>query len=97
MGKISRNDPCHCGSGKKYKNCHMGSETSSRGMNKAFILVGILLALIAIGIIGYYTNTNSNSNAAVPAQGYTPSPPPAGEAPPGKVWSYEHGHWHDAF
>jgi len=21
--KIGRNDPCHCGSGKKYKNCHM--------------------------------------------------------------------------
>lgn len=22
--KIGRNDPCHCGSGKKYKNCHYG-------------------------------------------------------------------------
>ena len=21
--KIGRNDPCPCGSGKKYKNCHM--------------------------------------------------------------------------
>jgi preprotein translocase subunit SecA len=21
--KLGRNDPCHCGSGKKYKNCHM--------------------------------------------------------------------------
>jgi preprotein translocase subunit SecA len=21
--KIGRNDPCHCGSGKKYKNCHL--------------------------------------------------------------------------
>lgn len=21
---------------------------------------------------------------------------PAGTAPPGKVWSVEHGHWHDA-
>ena len=20
--KLGRNDPCHCGSGKKYKNCH---------------------------------------------------------------------------
>ena len=20
--KIGRNDPCHCGSGKKYKHCH---------------------------------------------------------------------------
>jgi len=22
MGKIGRNDPCPCGSGKKYKQCH---------------------------------------------------------------------------
>ena len=21
--KVGRNDPCPCGSGKKYKNCHM--------------------------------------------------------------------------
>ncbi|MEK9200534.1 MAG: SEC-C metal-binding domain-containing protein, partial [Patescibacteria group bacterium] len=20
--KLGRNDPCHCGSGKKYKHCH---------------------------------------------------------------------------
>jgi hypothetical protein len=24
--KIGRNDPCPCGSGKKYKNCHYGKE-----------------------------------------------------------------------
>jgi preprotein translocase subunit SecA len=24
--KIGRNDPCPCGSGKKYKKCHMGKE-----------------------------------------------------------------------
>ena len=23
--KLGRNDPCHCGSGKKYKNCHGGA------------------------------------------------------------------------
>jgi hypothetical protein len=26
MKKIGRNDPCPCGSGKKYKKCHMGKE-----------------------------------------------------------------------
>lgn len=25
--KAGRNDPCPCGSGKKYKNCHWGQET----------------------------------------------------------------------
>ncbi|MCA9541254.1 MAG: SEC-C domain-containing protein, partial [Myxococcales bacterium] len=24
--KLNRNDPCHCGSGKKYKKCHMESD-----------------------------------------------------------------------
>jgi len=26
MEKVGRNDPCPCGSGKKFKNCHMGRE-----------------------------------------------------------------------
>ena len=26
MEKIGRNDPCPCGSGKKFKNCHLGKE-----------------------------------------------------------------------
>ncbi len=73
----------------------MNSETSSRGMNKAFILVGILVALTGVGIVGYITG--SQKSAETQGQGYTPAPPPKGEAPPGKVWSYEHGHWHDAF
>jgi hypothetical protein len=30
MEKIGRNDPCPCGSGKKYKKCCLGSETTSR-------------------------------------------------------------------
>ncbi|MEN9938167.1 MAG: hypothetical protein RLZZ387_4746 [Chloroflexota bacterium] len=30
MAKIGRNDPCHCGSGKKYKNCHLPLEEAAR-------------------------------------------------------------------
>jgi preprotein translocase subunit SecA len=26
VAKLGRNDPCWCGSGKKYKNCHMSSD-----------------------------------------------------------------------
>jgi hypothetical protein len=26
---IGRNDPCHCGSGKKYKKCHLESDEKS--------------------------------------------------------------------
>jgi hypothetical protein len=24
--ELGRNDPCHCGSGKKYKNCHLAKD-----------------------------------------------------------------------
>jgi len=28
--KIGRNDPCHCGSGRKYKDCHLPAEAAAR-------------------------------------------------------------------
>lgn len=30
MAGLGRNDPCHCGSGKKYKNCHLPIEEAAR-------------------------------------------------------------------
>jgi hypothetical protein len=30
MAKLGRNDPCHCGSGKKYKQCHLPIEEAAR-------------------------------------------------------------------
>lgn len=33
--KVSRNDPCHCGSGSKYKNCHMRTDDSARRSEEA--------------------------------------------------------------
>lgn len=30
MPKLGRNDPCHCGSGKKYKSCHLPLEEAAR-------------------------------------------------------------------
>ena len=30
MEKIGRNDPCWCGSGKKYKQCHAGIDDKIR-------------------------------------------------------------------
>ncbi|MBX0329935.1 SEC-C domain-containing protein [Oscillochloris sp. ZM17-4] len=29
--KLGRNDPCHCGSGRKYKDCHLPIEEAARG------------------------------------------------------------------
>jgi preprotein translocase subunit SecA len=31
MPKVGRNDPCPCGSGKKYKNCHMRQDLAAAG------------------------------------------------------------------
>jgi hypothetical protein len=33
--KPGRNDPCHCGSGKKYKRCHLPIEERERGSSRA--------------------------------------------------------------
>jgi hypothetical protein len=80
----SRNEPCPCGSGKKYKNCCAGKTALykrpmwSGALLALFLLGGLLLAGVAL------TRRGSGSSG------------PPGPAPPGKVWSVEHGHWHDA-
>ena len=31
MARLGRNDPCHCGSGKKYKHCHLDRDAGDGG------------------------------------------------------------------
>lgn len=33
-GKIGRNDPCPCGSGRKYKNCHLAQSDTRKNIKK---------------------------------------------------------------
>ena len=96
MSKESkRNDPCHCGSGAKYKNCH-----AKRGIKKPlpWMFWGVLLALI--GAFSLISNKEDGLNNQYTSKPYKPQKigknKPEGEAPFGKVWSAEHGHWHDA-
>ncbi len=42
--KIGRNDPCPCGSGKKYKNCH-GRETNGYSVIRSRDHMGIFIIL----------------------------------------------------
>lgn len=80
MKQIGRNDPCHCGSGKKYKNCHMGKDSNKGGIQKSFVIIGVISIIIVAALVLFFT-TDRNG--------------PPGPAPEGKVWSYEHGHWHN--
>jgi|GEM_PF-4466589 len=63
MAKIGRNDDCPCGSGKKYKNCHLGQvmETAPDGQVTAVgparvdrskaMIPGLVLTLV-LGALG---------------------------------------------
>ena len=142
--KINRNDPCPCGSGKKYKNCHENKET--KNTSKVPLILGIIF-IVAIGFLVLKPNQSLKSSGGKPGQVWseehghwhdaparpaaTTTPPsspattgtpatspattstpatspanstrsaqekptrPPGPAPEGKVWSEEHGHWHD--
>jgi len=74
--QIRRNDPCHCGSGKKYKNCHQKSAEKS-GKNLIYILGASFIGALILVIYILFSSDGAN------------------DSPPGKVWSPEHGHYHD--
>ncbi|MEW5875006.1 MAG: SEC-C metal-binding domain-containing protein [Candidatus Zixiibacteriota bacterium] len=110
--RIGRNELCPCGSGKKAKNCH-GEGYRAAGKNRTVLLVGAVIALVAIVAVVMMqgdsnlplqagparpmttTTTTPVTTAQTPASQNLNAPQP-GPAPPGKVWSPEHGHWHDA-
>jgi hypothetical protein len=94
--RVGRNELCPCGSGKKFKSCCEGKErTSSRGLMLLLLAIG---AVVIIGV-GSFIASSRNAKApvagAVSARGPRANQPQPGPAPPGKVWSTEHGHWHD--
>ena len=96
MKKIKRNEPCDCGSGKKYKVCHGKLEN---GLNQQWIIVSVICAIFFLFFfIVSDSNTSTTTDLApLPSRpvGDMGNQQPTGEAPPGKVWSPEHGHWHD--
>lgn len=92
--RVGRNELCPCGSGKKSKNCHAGR--SERGISKG--LIALIVAIAAIAAIGLFPRDGKQTAvaAANSAPAARPGSPQPGPAPAGKVWSQEHGHWHDA-
>ena len=98
MKKQGRNDPCYCGSGKKFKNCHAGQIDNN--FNQQWVIVGIIVGIFLLFYFmdsGTSTTTMNSSipTSVIPQTRAGSATPPPGEAPPGKVWSPEHGHWHN--
>ena len=61
MDKAGRNDPCPCGSGKKYKNCHLGktdevvdAEGFVRKRSKTPVVVLAILGLVVAVAAGFW-------------------------------------------
>ncbi|MEO8349648.1 MAG: SEC-C metal-binding domain-containing protein, partial [Acidobacteriota bacterium] len=82
--RVSRNDPCPCGSGLKYKKCHEGKDAEKPG--RTGMLTMVLLGLLVVGgatavVISFARGAGSAARTG---------------GRPGQVWSPEHGHWHDA-
>jgi len=86
MGEVGRNDPCPCGSGKKYKNCHQKLESTKGSRNKTYLIGLIVLIFIIIAIANLIIDLKQSKGST--------SARPDGPAPAGKVWSEEHGHYH---
>lgn len=73
-----RNDPCHCGSGKKYKNCCLEKDES-----KLMPKLGIIGIVVVVLLGAWLMMGNFSSNE--------PSPQ---DCPTGTVWSQAHHHCH---
>lgn len=50
MAKIGRNEPCPCGSGKKYKVCHMGQKEAAAKDMKIPSIIMMVGAVAGVGI-----------------------------------------------
>jgi hypothetical protein len=79
--RASRNDPCPCGSGRKYKRCHEGKDVE-KPRSSGMLLVGLLALLVAGGAVAVVIGVARGGASAGSSRQ--------------RVWSPEHGHWHDA-
>ena len=109
--KPGRNDNCHCGSGNKFKNCHgktIGISSQTWVIVAVIFLFLLWFLFFETKPSAEATNyspsplipkkSNLTLPATLPSQTGTSGPKsqPPGDPPPGKVWSVEHGHWHNA-
>ncbi len=61
--QVSRNDPCPCGSGLKYKKCCLGKAFPLRGRRLLWTLIPFVGAIVAAIIIGIFFGLKSGFGA----------------------------------
>ena len=81
--KIGRNDPCSCGSGKKYKSCcGLSAGLGSRQKwNK--VLTGLVCVCVLTVVAAQYTSLQEEPSAAVEPAQVSPKPATNPDLPPG--------------
>lgn len=62
--KPNRNEPCHCGSGKKYKNCCMDNDES--GFSSKLGMIGLVIAVVFGMIIAGIALSDGNERQDCP-------------------------------
>jgi hypothetical protein len=91
MTKTNRNQPCPCGSGKKYKACH-GSTDQTRGGLATSKWLAIVVGIIVIG--GAAILLNEFRTADLSSDTGTPEPYEYNPAT-NHYWDPAHNHWHE--
>jgi len=78
--KTGRNDPCPCGSGRKYKLCCLKKKDDMSPRQKQIVMLGgiVFVVIVIFGVITVVKTIRS------------PDEHPAVQ----RVWSEEHQHWH---
>ena len=66
-GKVGRNDPCPCGSGKKYKQC---CERKARALSPTawIAIVGVAVAALVALVLSFTTTTGRSDPRCAPGQ-----------------------------
>jgi len=70
-GKVGRNDPCPCGSGKKFKQC---CEHKARSLSPTawITIVGVALAALVVLVFSFTTTSELGSVTCPPGQVWSP-------------------------
>ena len=66
MAKTGRNDPCPCGSKRKFKNCCASKRDSTRQSQLLMIVIGAVIVLgVAVGVASFNSDGGGTRSGKV--------------------------------